>query len=412
MPLAAHFETVTIASPSGALFESLRKSESNLPESFQIQDSPHEVFVAAHYDFPSRKVRLYQMGSTANGARWVALPDCHCLVMLPDNDEPYLTGTVVNLTHGTISSESNREIVQSKSRANEPLVRARMSPPPPYRLQVVEDRSQVQQIGRPYVYLEANSLLVEQAQPQWEWFEPVREGQNLLADHIVNDARLAGNVLAICLGKSNQTARTLLLMKGPEGIYLSTHTTRNTGGAFNLSPDGSRLARRFGKKGVAVYDVNDSGNALTAGWPAKLHNKVQCIFESFTLRFELSIGNYSHSFQVQKNQLSHHCEVRPVEANRTATALAGVERYDPSRFPATEATQIWDWRLIVDRWGAVHLLWKQDRLVASFLVRRKKAAAWLPDGTYWGDASLIGGPPHPNAAARIGAALKEIWKDE
>src|SRR5947207_14870107 len=60
----------------------------------------------------------------------------------------------------------------------------------------------------------------------------------------------------------------------------------------------------------------------------------------------------------------------------------------------------------------IYLLWEQGRLVASFLVRRKQAAAWLPDGIFWGDVSLIGGPPHPDAAARVGAAVIDARSEE
>jgi hypothetical protein len=60
---------------------------------------------------------------------------------------------------------------------------------------------------------------------------------------------------------------------------------------------------------------------------------------------------------------------------------------------------------VFDRLGQVLLATPAGEIVAAFLVRRGKAAAWLPAGAFWGEPALIGGAPTPDADQRIGRAI-------
>jgi len=61
----------------------------------------------------------------------------------------------------------------------------------------------------------------------------------------------------------------------------------------------------------------------------------------------------------------------------------------------------------MDRLGQVLLYRHDGQLVASFLIRRERAAVWLPGDVFWGDPLLIGGPATPHAAEAIGSALRK-----
>ena len=56
---------------------------------------------------------------------------------------------------------------------------------------------------------------------------------------------------------------------------------------------------------------------------------------------------------------------------------------DPDRF-ARDAEWAWRWRAVLDWLGPVLLFTDGGRHVASFLVRRDRAAAWAPGGAFWG----------------------------
>src|SRR5947209_6838925 len=82
--------------------------------------------------------------------------------------------------------------------------------------------------------------------------------------------------------------------------------------------------------------------------------------------------------------------------------LSPLTRYDAGRFLKRAAGHL---RVEVDRFGHVVVLDAAgERLVAMFWFRRDKAAAWLPDGTRWGAAQIIGSPS-PDAATKVAQAL-------
>src|SRR5262249_51840215 len=61
--------------------------------------------------------------------------------------------------------------------------------------------------------------------------------------------------------------------------------------------------------------------------------------------------------------------------------------------------------VLVDFLGQVGASGAADEPVVMFSVCRDQIAAWMPDGTRLGPASLTGHVAAPGAAARIGAAL-------
>jgi hypothetical protein len=52
------------------------------------------------------------------------------------------------------------------------------------------------------------------------------------------------------------------------------------------------------------------------------------------------------------------------------------------------------------------LLFANNELIAAFVVRRERAAAWIPGGVFWGTPALIGGPATPDAEKKIGRVIQ------
>ncbi|MHC4841498.1 MAG: hypothetical protein ACYTDT_11210 [Planctomycetota bacterium] len=63
--------------------------------------------------------------------------------------------------------------------------------------------------------------------------------------------------------------------------------------------------------------------------------------------------------------------------------------------------------ILTDKFGIVAVLGKDEALLAMFHVYRGTIAAWMPDGTRYGPASLTGGPTTKGALDSFGSALAE-----
>jgi hypothetical protein len=84
--------------------------------------------------------------------------------------------------------------------------------------------------------------------------------------------------------------------------------------------------------------------------------------------------------------------------------------YDPGRFVSV-ATKEFD--VLVDIAGQVIVYDRhRKRVVCIFLARRGQLAAWMPDGTRYGLAHVIGQPSTPDALDRIGEALRQASSTE
>ena len=125
--------------------------------------------------------------------------------------------------------------------------------------------------------------------------------------------------------------------------------------------------------------------------------------------FELTvaIGTYAHYFTVFEGRLRHNLTHGWDRSPTPKGALGGCSSvaYDPVRFPATETAGHHPWVARVDRLGQV-LLFARGELIATFIIRREFAAAWIPEGVFWGDMLLIGGPQTPDAERLIGKAIE------
>jgi hypothetical protein len=81
-------------------------------------------------------------------------------------------------------------------------------------------------------------------------------------------------------------------------------------------------------------------------------------------------------------------------------------RYDPQRLPENAAIEDGPFFVVLDRFGQIIIVNREGKPVVHFIVRRGKVAAWLPDGTCWGDAGLLGGAATPSASERIAEAIE------
>lgn len=369
-----------------------------------------DVFVAAHYDRRARKVAVHVLGPASNGARWSAFPELHCVAVTDASAPGHPTGCAVDLATQdrypcTATLKASSRAMTAWGRAFSPGGESPVSLPVRTRWSKPEGEGH-----RPYLELAGNAVQPKGTERPWEPFEPTRDGKPLLGGASVRQTQLAGDVLAMAVKRTG--GRNLLLIERTRNGILANLELPSAHSPIALSRDGRMVAYVRAFRTVVVAEAVDAGVRRAEARPAALHNSglvVRFLYAS-CFRLSVSIGGFTHVFSLCDGELCHkleHDETAQQRKAATGPFHHPPTAYDPARFPAREIAHAWGWRAVPDRLGQVLLYKNDDRLVASFLVRRERAAAWAPGDVFWGDPVLIGGPPAPNAAREIGAAIAE-----
>jgi hypothetical protein len=198
----------------------------------------------------------------------------------------------------------------------------------------------------------------------------------------------------------------LVLFRGPGGAVLGEMNYFARDRAFALSADGRFLARNRGAREVVVSDTARPAEPIALATLAGLHDSLEVRLTDVPFRLTIQVGRFAHTFHLRGEELQYeHYEPRAGTAGGPYSPSAAAPRYDPARFPPDRVVSSGRLRAVLDRLGQILLYEGDSNLVAAFLVHRKRAAVWLPGGVFWGDPALIGGPPTPHAALRIGSAI-------
>jgi hypothetical protein len=364
------------------------------------------VAVAAHYDLTRRQVTLHVLGPhQRTGARWFALPDLHAVVARDVGG----WGCALDLeTGGRYPSDRTGPALTARAEAARAAAGRRLEPPPA--LPLLTPGRTPDDLGGPWVKAAGGAVLLGGVEPPWPVLLPTADGKQLLAGATVADCcQLAGQTLALVARRADRRLM-LYLFRGPEGRVLGEYDLEEPGTLFRLSLDGRRLARLTWAHNVLVTDTADAGAPVAnLGW-AGAHPNLGVHLDRAWLK--ITIGKFAHTFTLDTLTLHQSCQ-RSHDQSAIATAhpRAAVPDdygYDAARFPVAAVRD--PWAAVVDVWGQVLLLDRARRLIATFLVRRGLAAVCLADGTRWGAAALIGGPPTPGAADAIGRALVEAGR--
>ncbi|QJW98883.1 hypothetical protein [Frigoriglobus tundricola] len=361
-----------------------------------------EQFVAAHYDRSARRVTLHVFGRAEGEPWWTAYPDLQCIALRA----PQGAGGALDLaTLGRFPFPTPSGSALVSSRAMVAWERAATGAPP-HELPITSTRpAKVSDSDGPFLQtLNDGGVYPRQTARTWYAVTPLRDGKPLLAGAAVYRAQLAGDVLALAYVRANQ--RRLLLLRGPDGAVLGEvpHAVRTR---FALSQDGRLVARREADRTVVVSDTRAPAQSVARATQASLHDALTVELGADPFRLTIIIGGHRHTFQVAHGVLTHtpRWELTARTTERVRHVRSGPSEYDPIRFPAREAVRAPGWLAVVDRLGQVLLYGHSGALVAAFLIRRERAAAWVPGGVFWGDPRLIGGPATPGAGEKIGRAI-------
>jgi hypothetical protein len=383
--------------------------------------------VAVHYDLARRSCTAHLLGQKSGPGRWqwFYFPDLHCVTATTGRDPLGRPACLCAVDLGTGAQHSPRPGAGpgASDRMDEARRRTDRQPASEPWVPIADENRPASGPG-PFLRLDRaeGRLTLEGTDPPWVPFVPVGDGRPVLAGARLLFAQCRGNVLVVdCYYPDRGGQRVLRLFRGPDGTSLAELVQPpRLPGHIALSPDGRRLAREVGRCEIEVRDL-DAGLRLLATTPrGKCHQglAVELGETWLTLRAGRSVhlllwnrGVLECGFSagdrdwILREQLAGAS--LPSRGTRaTAGGLPAFVHYDRQRFQAAAHDRL---IAVVDGYGHVALFERTGELVAMFFAFRSLLAGWLPDGTRFGPAALLGGPPTPDAARRIGAALLNAW---
>lgn len=373
--------------------------------------------VAAHYDIESRACRVYEAGVTAElkepQAWWYARHSHAAVTALGTrlwclDLSAGKTAFVAGRGPGAVPARSGRyqfcPLRVPGGRGAELGIS----------FEVVQDASAtVPESGGfpdwPYLALDPRdgSLGVGNV-PGWGRFTPLADGRPMLTGCNLVEADCRGPTLAALVNdpRARPPGHVLRVFRGPEGVPAGEFPFRVTPTPFTLSDDGRLLALPVDPSRVEVRDALVRGPARCVTPVGRFHNAVRVELGDGWLA--LHNGVVLHLARWGAGRLTAEV-VRGMLPGAGGGIEARSNKLPPWLYDGQRFVKVAHGWLVaaVDRFGQVALFERDGRLVGMFFTLRHQFAAWTPDGTRFGPKALLGVPPTPGAAEKIGAALKE-----
>jgi hypothetical protein len=253
----------------------------------------------------------------------------------------------------------------------------------------------------------------------WTETRPLADGRPVLQGCIIEDAQGSGDIVVVRTFRPDDGYQpTLRLLGGLEGAVLWEKANFRGIYALSRGPGPHRLARQIADSQVAVADVLNPSGTVCVTPVGKCHNQVEVELGQKEW-LGIQVGHWVHLVRWDNQELTLSrsnknlqtmLEDHNIFPNRRKAAVEVIPnvsqvKYDTHRFQA--AARWGDLTAIVDRCGQVAIFDREKNLITMFFIHRDRIAAWMPDGTRLGPPSLTGGPVTPDAAMKIGRALRE-----
>jgi len=371
--------------------------------------------LAFHYDFNGRTSKAFMLSEPRSGPVVIYYSrEHHAVLVHPKSGKPVTiplaTGATGSLQQPFPLSRAAADAMWKNYFAN--------TNPPTEELCVVRNPSMYHN-GRASRYIDLESGEVRlQGLLGWERFTPIADGLPALRGWIPGAFQCRQQTLALLTTRRAPDAENVLrLFRGPVGIPLATYPMRAPRPEFTLSDDGERIARLVGNK-VMVNRVGRDNGLILRTRAGGHSNRFRLVLGEGWL-FLATSKNYRHLVRWDRAELELSCWnnkqaavnqdayyfLRTPDPTRVEAVAEGVPAgYDHERFVMSASTNV---LAVADRFGQVAIFDVDDRLICMFFAFRERLAAWMPDGTRYGAASLTGGPPTPEALAKIGQALRK-----
>jgi hypothetical protein len=276
---------------------------------------------------------------------------------------------------------------------------------------------------RPQMALVQNSgtVLIDAAVPAWITFQPLADGKPVLRGAEIIDAACHGHTLAALFRHPPGNVYKLRLFHGPEGIPLAEFHQPLALSRFALSADGRLLARQVRATQIEVRDVHSAGPPLALTPRGGFHHDAQVELGEGWL--SLQIDKTIHlarwvlgrlEFTLGRGDLDNFLRCELAVGGLGARGIRAVAEQVPAWLRGSggrfRAAAVGPLIAVVDRFSQVALFTPGGTLVCMLFAFRQQIAAWMPDGTGLGPATLLGRPATPGAAEKIGHALCEAHR--
>jgi hypothetical protein len=393
---------------------------------FVVAERFNDQPVAFHYDFTRRTCTAHAVGPCKPGMlAWRYSREHHVVLRFPPVESK---AVALDLTTGVISSPGDPNL-PARVQAFWEAWQSRDLPGS--RLSVFQHSSPG---GKPLARQTAQSCCLDPETGQidvhvtqlpWQPFIPLADGRPALKSWTAREALCCQHTLALMTSRFGSTRSELILrlFRGPEGIPLAEYPMTGDKLTFALSADGERLARLVGNYRVEVRRVAGDNAPILGTHAGGFSPRVRLLLGEGWLilrtgKHHLHLARWDRGrlelLQRQGKHLPFSLDAFYTERRDKPMRLTGVEGiketvavsvtgYDPRRFVVGAATDV---LAVTDRFGQVAILDAHEKLIAMFFAFRANLAAWMPDGTRHGPASILGGPPTPDALVKIGRALQ------
>jgi hypothetical protein len=380
--------------------------------------------VAVHHDMNGHRVRSNVLANL-KGRPELSLqyfPDLHCVVVRAAPEEFW----AVDLGElGTSFSLSTSEpTVPRTTRASEALDRAIAHHESLARLQFTSGNAvnRYREVGLVVRYdLAERCLRVTAPDRPPMAVKTLTDGQDVFEKSMLRWAEWRGDVLAasfMLIGRDRPPpGASLRLYRAPEGSPICEVNDLSDPHGFTLSRDGRLLAYKLSDRQFAVRAVDAGPGQRLLSPRGRIHGRIDVeLGDDFLLartgepyhiiRWDQGLLERSQgradpragidALNVRRGHATTRLSREPLSPMPTALA-------DTRRFVAWGQRKLW---AAVDQLSQIILLAPEGDLLCVFFLFRDQFAAWMPDGTRLGPPPLIGGPATPDAARRIGSALK------
>jgi hypothetical protein len=244
---------------------------------------------------------------------------------------------------------------------------------------------------------------------------PLADGQPLLKGRMALEAQGCGQTLAVRTSSpGGKRPFRLELFQAPDWRFLRSYRAADSEGNFLLSPDGRYLCRLVKAWRLIVHDIAGETQVLLT------REAVPSPLQHFSIGSEaliLCTGKKRplHVLRWDNNRLEIDiCQTppQPLAASLSRDiqwkeVLTPYLEYDGDRFIQASMGPF----AVADQFGQVALLDSSRKLICMLVVFKDQLAIWLPDGTYYGPASLTGRPATPQALEKIARALRSAFQE-
>lgn len=270
-------------------------------------------------------------------------------------------------------------------------------------------------------------VTLNMADGRTESWTSLADGKPAMVGCHLGRAVAAGPVVAISTispGQTDAREACRILLFGPLGKPIREISRLANGSPLAISQDGRRIAFAYSNHQIVAEEVAGEGRTqLVTRETPRIHSRIRVMLDRDRLAISIA-GAPPGSFLEQPHRViswssgvlewSRSLAEDRELASEAMTPLGEVSR---SGLPPTDRRfvargGIGGLQVQVDYLGQIIVHDFYEDLVAVFFLFRDDFAAWMPDGTRLGDPDLIGGPPTPDAARKIGQAMRTAARSD